>query len=197
MNTIRIVVAVVCLLALTSHDAMSTTSTYSSVPDTSIPDPAAYDIEEIPSLPGDLSIAYGINNNGQVAGFSLNARGCCAQAFRFSPVNNIEFWSYPPITYGHAINDAGVVAGEQDISAGGGGYWAFMSTGPSSITPLGPMAGPLPGYTNSQGLAINNANELAGDAYAQTSRRAVLFSNGQVIDLGTLGQNSFGRGVND
>ena len=70
----------------------------------SIPQPASYDIEEIPSLSGDLSIAYGINNGGQVAGFSMNGAGCCAQAFRFTPPTNAEFWPYGPITYGHAIN---------------------------------------------------------------------------------------------
>ena len=200
-NRVRIAIGVACLIVLTTQGTMSAgISTNPTSLQVTIPQRASYDIEEIPSLSGNLSIAYGINSGGQVAGFSMNGAGCCAQAFRFTPTSNAEFWPYPPITYAHAINDAGVIAGEQNISGGAGGYWAFTSTGPSNVTPLGPQAGPLPGYTHSQALAINNWNEVAGDAYFGTiRRRAVLFSNGQVTDLGTLpgGGNSYSRGIND
>ena len=198
---IRIAIALALLVAPTTPGKMSTARLDDSASlQVSIPQPASYDIEEIPSLSGNLSIAYGINGGGQVVGFSMNGAGCCAQAFRFTPPANAEFWPYAPITYGHAINDNGVIAGEQNISGGGGGYWAFLSSGPSNVTPLGPRTGPLPGYTNSQALAINNWNEVAADAYTGTTiRRAILFSNGQVTDLGTLtgGGNSYSRGIND
>ena len=197
----QLIIVIVCLLCTTTLDAAGALRkcdplSLQIIKSSSIPIPVgAYDVQEIPSLGGDQDIAYGINNAGQVVGFSKNGPGCCAQAFRFTPPA-IEYWPYGPITYGHAINDAGVIAGENDISGGGGGYQAFYSSATSNITHLGT----LPGYSYSYGFGINNGNEVAGAAYnISPPQRAVLFSNGQAIDLGNLtdGGASLAVGIND
>src|SRR5262245_36199911 len=106
------VIAIVCLLCCTTLGAAGGFHTHRPVSlqvtnGVSIPiPPGAYDVQEIPSLAGDVHIAYGINNAGEVVGFSMNGPGCCAQAFRFTPPSTVEFWPYGPITYGTAINDA-------------------------------------------------------------------------------------------
>jgi hypothetical protein len=159
------------------------------------PDPALFDITDLGSLsPVGQTIAYGINNAGTVVGFSMNGAGCCAQAF---DTERDPIYLFPefPITYAMAINPAGTVAGMIDISGGGGCYEAMTFTrtiGPTSIGLLG-------GFPCSQGLAIDQREDVAGVAADSTRQRAFLRSwrGPQLMDLGTLGGNSAAYGVID
>ena len=54
----------------------------------------------------------------------------------------------------------------------------------------------LAGYPYSDGIAINNNNEVAG-AYTYMARRAYVNTSAGTLDLGTLGGNSYARGIND
>jgi len=67
---------------------------------------------------------------------------------------------------------------------------------PYELTDLGSLGGPS---TFSAGYAINNAGQVAGDTnYDGTHPHAFLYSNGSMIDLGTLGgTTSHGLGIND
>ena len=73
--------------------------------------------------------------------------------------------------------------------------------GPYTVTSLGT----LPGFPWSGVFAINAAGQVVGDAYksiatypaGQYLHRAFLFSNGTMVDLGTLGGgSSYAYGIN-
>jgi hypothetical protein len=127
--------------------------------------------------------------------YSFDARDCCARAFSFTPGLGSTFpQPAGPITYGEAINQAGTLAGDFDISGGGGGYRAFLFLGGFTLLPQ------LSTYPYSQGLSVNAFDEVAGDAYDLQHRRAFLYSQalGGMVDLGTNGGvNSYARGLND
>ena len=162
----------------------------------SLPDPFSYDIEEMTALPGIRTLATGINNAGQVVGYSFDAPGCCARAFVFTPGLGSSFpQPAGPITYALAINQAGTVAGDFDISGGGGGYRAFLFSGGFMLLP--PLSST---YPYSDGISVNALEEVAGDAYNLQHRWAFFYSPalGGMVDLGTNGGlNSYARGVND
>ncbi len=150
----------------------------------------AYDIEDLGTLAGH-SLATGINRRGDVAGYAYNSQQV-SQAFHFdAPSGPAQYLA--PISYGLAINDAGVLAGDRAIPPiGGGTYQAFRLVGNTEqLVPL------LAGYPYSDGIAINNNNEVAGDAYTYMARRAYVNTSAGTLDLGTLGGNSYARGIND
>jgi probable HAF family extracellular repeat protein len=72
-------VAAACLLASVA------TTTYADAVVVNLPDPFSYDIEEMQALPAIRTLATGINNAGQVVGYSFDAPDCCARAFEFTP----------------------------------------------------------------------------------------------------------------
>jgi uncharacterized membrane protein len=171
-----------------------------------LPDSSAYDLIDIGTLAGRRSQAGGINSSGQVAGFSMNGSGL-AQALLYTPGRGTQYMPFPPtirpnygaITYGLDINDRGVLVGDWDISRGGGCYEAFISTGISIPTPLKDLASPIAGLPCTDGIAINNRNEFAGDAYSGLIRHAYVYRAGQAIDLhpASLGNLSYARSLND
>jgi len=151
---------------------------------------ATYDIEDLGTLDGP-SYATGINADGQVSGHAFN--GSLAQAFLFTPPGPAQY--EPPISYGHGVNDLGVLVGDRAIPPlGGGAYQAFrLINNNEQLVPL------LAGYLYTQGLSINTWNDVAGDAYniPDNGRRAYLNTMNGTEDLGTLGGLSSARGVND
>jgi hypothetical protein len=160
------------------------------------PDPALFDITDLASVSTHgTTIAYGINRFDKIVGYSMNDLGT-AQAFdtALNPIY-LPGWPSSPITYARAINPSGLVAGDIDISAGGGCYAAmtFTTLAPTPIA-LSPT---LPGYPCSAGMALNNRGEVAGSASDTKQWRAVLWSWHGLVDLGTLGGDSFALGVND
>lgn len=98
-----------------------------------------------------------------------------------------------------AINDAGQTVGNSSFDATGNGH-ATLWQG-SSVQDLGI----LPGYRSSRATAINSSGVAAGVGISSTAvdiegnpiDHAFLFSNGSVIDLGTLGgSSSAANGIN-
>jgi probable HAF family extracellular repeat protein len=147
----------------------------------------AYDLIEIPSLPGDQAEATGINNKGQVSGWSMTGVGCCARAFKFSG-NQPDFApANAPISYSHGINSRGMLVANIDISGGGGRYQAARGF-PSELTQDNPSTKlPLPNAAiASWGLAINKWGHVVGsDVYSSplNHTRAFLYTTAH-IDLG-------------
>jgi len=97
------------------------------------------------------------------------------------------------VSIGEAINNNGQVTGITKTA--NGTATAFIYTG-GKMRDLGIVAG----GNFSEGSAINEAGVVAGTSGSDipgASRHAVIFRNGQVIDLGTLGgTNSNGLGIN-
>src|SRR5688572_10246088 len=95
---------------------------------------------------------------------------------------------------GHAINNAGQVAGYMSA-------WAFRTGAGQPIVPSTDNLGVLPGHHRSFANAINNNGDVVGDsvndiAYQWRAFRYG-FNGGGMEDLHSLGIHSSARGIND
>jgi probable HAF family extracellular repeat protein len=95
-----------------------------------------------------------------------------------------------------AINGQGLVAGTSSAKVSGEAAFRYNPNNPAPMEDIGPSTRGLV----SRGFGINNIGAVVGDsAVIATSttdspiRHAALFSNGSVIDLGTLKKQTFSR----
>lgn len=156
--------------------------------------PGDNDIEALPLIDGDTSgAATAINDRGQVVGIS----GLCDQAVgRYSAIHALLWqkgrardlgnlggaaWNTPM-----AINKLGVVVGFANVpggkSAGSFHAHAFVWTAASGMRDLGT----LPGDTISEALGINDQGVIVGESCGANGCRAVLWRNGNIVDMTTL-----------
>lgn len=132
-------------------------------------------------LAGEYSSASGINNAGEITGFSNTSTSVVP--FIWKPKSG---WQQLPLLpgdncgQGFGINKSGDVVG---YSSGPNGSRAFRWTGPEGIRELGR----LPGGNYSRARAVNDSDEVVGTAASPGGKRAVLWTkDGQVRDLGVL-----------
>jgi probable HAF family extracellular repeat protein len=161
-----------------------------------------YTIVDLGELGGGLSAAWGINNQGQVSGFSWATVGGCllpSHAFRTTanePINpetddlgTFEAGCFN--SYAYRVNDAGEVAGYGD---GPGYYSAFVySNGQIQRLPSLMECGCL-----TKAYGINNQSQVVGYSYhplISEGWHAVLWENGELVDLG--GYDATAYGIND
>jgi len=153
-----------------------------------------YTVTALGALPGGFSQGYGINNAGQVTGWSSigsSSGGTSIHAFLYSngQMTDITAGQVGPQGYsaGYAVNSAGQVAGFAELTVGGqylGRYAVIYSNG--QVTNLG-------GFY-SYGYGINDAGQVTGDSVASDGTvHAFLYSNGQMTDLGP----GIGFGINN
>jgi probable HAF family extracellular repeat protein len=150
-----------------------------------------YEVIDLGSLGGSLSIATGINNLSQVVGQS-QLSGNNMHAF---------FWENGQMT------DLGTLGGSASAANGinnssqvvGGAFFPDNTTGHAclwengQITDLGTLGG-----LGSNAFAINNLSQVVGAANTEFSGHAFLWENGQMTDLGTLGGSlSIAYGINN
>jgi probable HAF family extracellular repeat protein len=163
-----------------------------------IVDPNSKMVTDIGSLGGIDAYGRGINDAGQVVGWSRTAEGN-THAFITGPkgegmtdigtLGGSDSWAY-------GINATGQVVG-RSLIAGDGSYHAFI-TGPNGIgmTDLGTLGG-----SNSWAYAINAAGQAAGISLTtDNSSRAFITGPGgsAMTDLGTLGGDySAAHGINE
>src|SRR3984893_2223794 len=144
-----------------------------------------YQVTRIPAAQGANSVALGINNKGEVVGYSF--QGDDYQAFLYSSSSKTltDVGSLGgKINAACAINDAGQIVGySQD---GNGNLQAFV------VSRQQPMAslGTLDGASTSEAFGINNSGAVVGDSQSGVqNHRPVLFSKSSVQDLGLGGSN--------
>jgi probable HAF family extracellular repeat protein len=161
-------------------------------------------LTDLGTLGGTESRAFGINNLGQVVGFSFTSGNISSpgalerwRAYRTAPNAAINPATDNLGTLGgststaHDINDLGQVVGGSDLP-GGVGYRAFRTAANSPINPATDNLGTLGGQ-QSQALAINNSGQVVGAAFTagnrehpfRTASNAAI--NPATDDLGTLG----------
>ncbi|MCX5807726.1 MAG: hypothetical protein NT010_16925 [Proteobacteria bacterium] len=153
-----------------------------------------YTVTDLGSLGVANSAAYGINNTGQVVGYSATSGGS-DNAFLYSngTMKNLGTlggtWS---AAYG--INNAGQVVGYSTNTSGNSAENAFLYSN-GTMQNLGTLGG-----TWSAAYGINNAGHVVGSSQisGNSAHNAFLYSNGTMQNLGTLGGNySYANGINN
>ena len=173
-----LVVTVAVLMASGMVLAQQTTSTVPS-----------YTVKDLGTLPGRTeSVAFDINDTGQVVGYSgtITSSQEDAHAFLYSGGQMQDLGTLDS-TYNYSvargINASGQVVGSSKISSGE--YRAFLYSG-GQMKDLGTLR-----FLNSGASAINDSGQVVGTAGGLTSghtslTRAFLYSGDQMQDLGTL-----------
>jgi probable HAF family extracellular repeat protein len=133
---------------------------------------------------------HGINASGQAVGDTGLPHGGDTHAFFWQKqggMRDLGVLSGGDYSSAFAINSAGQVAGTSNT---GTTMHAFSWTAATGLTDLGTLAG-----TNaSQGFAINDQGQIAGSS----GTHAVIWNNGVIQDLGTLGgPTSEAHGINN
>ena len=144
-----------------------------------------YQITRIPVAPGANSAALGLNDKGEVVGYSFQGDEYQAFLFSYADKSMTEIGSLGgKLSAACAINSAGQVTGySQDEN---GNLSAFVFSRNAPIASLGA----LDGGSTSEAFGINNQGEVVGDSQSgNQSHRPMLFSNNSVQDLG-LGESS-------
>ncbi len=136
---------------------------------------------DLGTLGGNSSIAFGINNSGQVVGQSATAGGGY-DAFLYSGGTMNDLGTLPAggTTYGRAINSSGEVVGFAALPNGNDHAFLYSD---DEMTDLGT----LPGGTFSQAVAINDEGEIVGTAWTTPTGGVVpvVFENGSLVNLDT------------
>jgi probable HAF family extracellular repeat protein len=150
----------------------------------------AYYATDLGTFGGSDSYARGINNSGQVVGYSITA-GNAEHAFLYSggTMNDLGTLggSY---SFADGVNNSGQVVGNSNVAGNPGNAFLYSS---GTMTDLGTLGG-----SYSEAFGINNNGQIAGDAgTAGNADHAFLYSDGTMNDLGTLGgSSSVAQGIN-
>lgn len=144
-----------------------------------------YQITRIPVASGANSVALGLNDKGEVVGYSFQGDDYHAFLFSYADKSMTEIGSLGgKLNAACAINSAGQVTGySQDAN---GNLLAFLFSRNAPIASLGT----LEGGSTSEAFGINNSGAVVGDSQSGgQNHRPVLFSNHSVQDLGLGGSN--------
>jgi len=145
-------------------------------------------ITGIPSLGGSEMSVNGLNDSGQVTGFSWTAGDNESHAFLFSAHGLADLGTLGGgVSSGNAINALGQIAGSSTISVDD--YWghAFLYDA-SGLHDLGVLGGYY-----SRAIDINDAGLICGDSDSSSSSgsyEAFVYANGVLTGLGDLGGGS-------
>jgi probable HAF family extracellular repeat protein len=119
---------------------------------------ASYVVQDLGALPGDASsIAWGINANGDVVGWSAGSNG--TRAFLYTNAGGmVALPGLPdrPRSLARDINDAGIVVGSANMGGTDPGHAVLWSGG--SVQDLGTLAG----GDFSEALGVNRLGQVVG-----------------------------------
>jgi probable HAF family extracellular repeat protein len=144
-----------------------------------------YQITRLPTSQGANSVALGINNHGEVVGYSFLGEDYQAFLYSYADRSLTDVGSFGgKINAACAINDAGQVTGYSQDSSGN--LEAFVFSRNQPIASLGTSEN----AAMSEAFGINNTGAVVGDIQSGTqNHRPALFSNGSVQALGIGGSN--------
>jgi probable HAF family extracellular repeat protein len=144
-----------------------------------------YRVTRLPTSPDANSVALGLNDKGEIAGYTF--QGDDYRAFLYSHGDNsvTDIGSLGgKINAACAINVAGLVTGYSEDE--NGNLLAFIFSRQKPIASLGT----LEGGSSSEAFGINNRGEVVGDSQSgNQNHRPVLFTGNSVQDLGLGGSS--------
>jgi len=157
-----------------------------------VPQGTVLGVTDLGVLPGQaVSLAYGVNGAGQIAGTSDPNSSLSIRSFLYSPTGGMKdlgLGSVGTNAVARDLNDAGVVAGYL-------GLRAFRWSTAGGLQSLGTPAG----WANSFATAINASGQVTGSASSASGNAEVVarYTNGSGWQiLGGTGQHNTGRGIN-
>jgi probable HAF family extracellular repeat protein len=156
---------------------------------------ASYTVKDLGALPGDASsVAWGINANGDVVGWSIGSNGTRGFVFRdFGGLFALPGLPNRPRTVARDINDIGDIVGS--ANAGGTDLGHAVAWSGGDVTDLGTLGdGPY-----GEALAINNFGQIVGTSYIDGStQHGWLFTPGAGIrDLTPNSDRGAATDIND
>ena len=158
-----------------------------------------YFVTDLGTLGGTQSFAYGINDSGQIVGFSWIAGDASGHSFLYSngrmadlyPFNSTSVRTVGPTS----INNFGQIASGLVV---GGVYVPALLDAGGNITLLGSLGGATSFGFTGVATSVSNSGDVVGYSYIDaTTRHAFLYFNGGIRDIGSFGGYSAALDVND
>jgi len=152
-----------------------------------------YHFTDLGTLGSFTSYAFGINNGGQIVGYSyptndvFNAHGYVYNNGLMTDLGK----PFGGNTFVHGINGTGEMVGEGDATNGFQHGYIYTNGVITDLRPLG----------IDRANAINSTAQVAGRLFTGSTLHAAFYSNGTATDLGTLNGGTFDQsealGLND
>ena len=138
---------------------------------------------------GNCGVVRGMNNKGQIIGFSYLAGDVVYQPFRWDKKEGLKDLGLLGGVYGatYGINDAGDATGWADLAGDVLNHAVLWPNGTTIPTDLGVVTG----YAQSIANAINSMSQIVGcvtngPRCGGSSTAAFLWENGDMVDLNTV-----------
>jgi probable HAF family extracellular repeat protein len=158
---------------------------------------AQYTLTDLGTLGGSGSGAVGLNNLGQVVGYSFIPSGD-THAFLWDGGAMQDLGTLGGSSCASDINDSGMIVGWSYAASAGGYLHAFRRDPGGALQDLGTMGGPTSatGEINDSGQIVGAADTPQDDPQNMRRGRAFLMNPGGAMqDLGTLGGPHSGAGA--
>ena len=156
-----------------------------------------FEVEDIGTLESDYSIAYDVNDHGQICGlYSLNG---VQYAFLYNSKDGIQLIDAPESAIPKKINNCGQIIGQ--FKPDGTHEHAFLWDAEQGFVDLGTLGG-----SSSYANDLNDYGQVVGHASTDNNVaiRAFVWENGYMTDLGAMsgdlgliGNTSSAQGINN
>src|SRR6186997_2799568 len=156
----------------------------------------SFTVEDLGALPGDSSsVATGINQHGDVVGWSTGADGTHAFIYTDSGMVALPGLVGRPRTIARDLNDVGQVVGTANAGGVDLGHAVLWSGG--QITDLGTLAT----GSYSEGWGVNNKGQVVGYSYTNggsLGAHGFLYTPGtRMVDLTPASDTGYAFDIND